>query len=226
MIRINSSAAALRTPSWSLTCVDYDKIEENKKGRPMNNISNNPISIPGDLIKRCREGEHLAMEQVYERLKSPFFGVVFRYTRDRAAAEDILQDIFIKIFTNLDNLHNDDAFIGWAYRIAVNTGLSHVRRNKMLLRKSVPLNEVNYSLGDSEAEGREDLLKMSLEKALGDLTAKLKSIFILHDVQGFKHHEIAQIMGCSVGTSKSQLFKARKKIRKFLQKEKILGAYA
>jgi RNA polymerase sigma-70 factor (ECF subfamily) len=65
-----------------------------------------------------------------------------------------------------------------------------------------------------------------LEKALGDLTSKLKSVFILHDVQGFKHHEIAQIMGCSVGTSKSQLFKARKKIRKFLQKEKILGEYS
>lgn len=204
----------------------YDRIDENGKELNMNKTTQSSISIPADMIRRCREGDNLAMEQVYERLKGPFFGLVFRYTRDRASAEDVLQDVFIKIFTNLNNLDKDEAFLGWAYRIAVNTGLSHVRHHKMLLRKSVPMNGINHTLGDSEAENRENLLKKSLEKALDTLTLKLKSVFILHDVQGFKHHEIAQMMGCSVGTSKSQLFKARKKIRNILQKEKILGEYS
>jgi len=223
---MNSAAAISNTQTRNLNTVDYDKIGQNEKGLNMNETSQSGISIPAELVKRCREGDNQAMEQVYERLKSPFFGLVFRYTRNRAAAEDILQDVFIKIFTNLDNLDKDEAFLGWAYRIAVNTGLSYVRHRKMLLRKSVPMNGVNHSLGDSEAEDREELLKNYLERALENLTTKLKSVFILHDVQGYKHHEIAQIMGCSVGTSKSQLFKARKKIRKSLQKEKILGEYA
>jgi RNA polymerase sigma-70 factor, ECF subfamily len=220
---MNSMTAVLKMQYRSSYPVDYVRIDENDKGLIMTQTAQSGISIPADLIRRCREGDRQAMEEVYERLKAPFFGLVFRYTRDRASAEDVLQDVFIKIFTHLDNLDKDEAFLGWAYRIAVNTGLSHVRHNKMLLKKSVPLNGVNHTLGDSEAEDRENLVKKSLEKALTHLTSKLKSVFILHDVQGFKHHEIAQMMGCSVGTSKSQLFKARKKIRKILHKEKILG---
>jgi RNA polymerase sigma-70 factor, ECF subfamily len=220
---MNSMTAVLKMQYRSPYPVDYVRIDENDKGLIMTQTAQSGISIPADLIRRCREGDRQAMEEVYERLKAPFFGLVFRYTRDRASAEDVLQDVFIKIFTHLDNLDKDEAFLGWAYRIAVNTGLSHVRHNKMLLKKSVPLNGVNHTLGDSEAEDRENLVKKSLEKALTHLTSKLKSVFILHDVQGFKHHEIAQMMGCSVGTSKSQLFKARKKIRKILHKEKILG---
>jgi RNA polymerase sigma-70 factor, ECF subfamily len=223
---MNSLTATLKSQFRSPRPVDYDRIEKKDEGMTMNNTSQSRISIPAELIQRSREGDHQAMEQIYERLKSPFFGLIFRYTRDKAAAEDVLQDVFIKIFTNLDKLDKDEAFLGWAYRIAVNTGLSHIRHNKMLLRKSIPLNGINHTLGDSEADGRENLLKRSLEKAMEDLTSKLKSVFVLHDVQGFKHHEIAQIMGCSVGTSKSQLFKARKKIRKILQKEKVLGEYS
>lgn len=223
---MNTLTAIMKMRFPSSNSLDYDRIDENDEGMNMHKTTQSSINIPTELVSRCREGDHQAMEQIYERLKAPFFGLVFRYTRDRAAAEDVLQDVFIKIFTNMDNLDKDEAFLGWAYRIAVNTGLSHVRHNKMVLRKSVPMNGINHTLGDSEADERENLIKKSLEKALGNLTSKLKSVFILHDVQGFKHHEIAQIMGCSVGTSKSQLFKARKKIRKFLQKEKILGEYS
>ena len=161
---MNSLTATLKSQFRSPRPVDYDRIEKKDEGMTMNNTSQSRISIPAELIQRSREGDHQAMEQIYERLKSPFFGLIFRYTRDKAAAEDVLQDVFIKIFTNLDKLDKDEAFLGWAYRIAVNTGLSHIRHNKMLLRKSIPLNGINHPLGDSEADGRENLLKRSLKK--------------------------------------------------------------
>ena len=175
-----------------------------------------------DLVSRTREGEVQAMEMLYGHFKSSLLSLAFRYTYDYAAAEDLLQDIFIKVFTHLHTLDDERAFVGWLYRVAVNTCLSYLRTHKKLLRKTVPLEEVEGVLGDTSSLGAEREANKPLEEAIQNLPTKLKSVFLLHDIQGFKHGEIAQILGCSVGTSKSQLFKARMKIRKYLEEKQSL----
>lgn len=175
-----------------------------------------------DLIRRSRAGDTQAMGSIYEHFKSPLFGLAYRYTNNATAAEDLLQDIFLKIFTNLHSLDNDDAFVGWLYRIAVNTCLSYIRRHKKMFQKEIPLGEVEGILNDSVRGNPEDMLNKSIEEAVQTLSPKLKGVFMLHDIQGFKHEEVAQILNCSVGTSKSQLFKARMKIRHHLEKKQVL----
>ncbi len=204
-------------------------IGSNKIGRMMTSndtsqakSSSEQPSFMKDLIRRSRAGDSQAMGSIYEHFKSPLFGLAYRYTNNATAAEDLIQDIFLKAFTNLPSLDNDDAFVGWLYRIAVNTSLSYIRSHKRGAHKEVPLSEVEGIL-KSGVQGRpEDLLNKSISEALQTLSPKLKSVFMLHDVQGFKHEEVAQILDCSVGTSKSQLFKARMKIRNHLEKKQVL----
>jgi RNA polymerase sigma-70 factor (ECF subfamily) len=179
-------------------------------------------NFPLEWVRLSREGDSRAMERLYSHFKAPFFGLAYRYTYNSAASEDILQDIFIKIFTHIHELDKDEAFMGWAYRIAVNTCLSYLRSRKTVIQKSVPFDVVEGLAGGPDAPAHERMFDRTLEEALCGLSSKLKSVFILHDIQGFKHEEIAQILGCSAGTSKSQLFKARMKIRHRLLRKQML----
>ncbi|MBN1223298.1 MAG: sigma-70 family RNA polymerase sigma factor [Candidatus Aminicenantes bacterium] len=175
-----------------------------------------------DWIRRSRSGDTQAMGSIYEHFKTPLFSLACRYTRNPVAAEDLIQDIFLKAFTHLRTLDNDDAFVGWLYRIAVNTCLSHIRSSRRLFQREVPLGDVEGVLNAPVPGRPEDMLDKSLEEAVQKLSPRLKSVFILHDIQGFKHDEVAQIMECSAGTSKSQLFKARMRIRRHLEKKQLL----
>jgi len=174
-----------------------------------------------NLVRRSREGDSQSMGLLYEQFKGRMFSLAYRYTYNAASAEDLLQDIFIRVFTHLETLDKDEAFAGWMYRIAVNTCLSYLRSNKKVLQQSVPLSSVEYTVGENTQNESEKMLKKPLEEAIQSLSTKLKSVFLLHDVQGFKHREIAQMLGCTVGTSKSQLFKARMKIRQKLEKKQL-----
>ena len=175
-----------------------------------------------ELVRKCRQGDLRSMEILYGNFKSSLFSLAYRYTYNYAVAEDLLQDIFVKVFTNLHTLDEDEAFTGWMYRVAVNTCLSYVRTHKRVMQKTIALEEVEAFVSDPTSKDVEKESNKPLEEAIQSLPAKLKSAFLLHDVQGFKHKEIAQILGCSEGTSKSQLFKARKKIRKYLESKKLL----
>ena len=174
-----------------------------------------------NLVRRSREGDSQSMGLLYEQFKGRMFSLAYRYTYNAASAEDLLQDIFIRVFTHLETLDKDEAFAGWMYRIAVNTCLSYLRSNKKVLQQSVPLGSIEYTVGENTQTVSEKMLDKPLEEAIQSLSTKLKSVFLLHDVQGFKHKEIAQILGCSDGTSKSQLFKARMKIRQKLEKKQL-----
>jgi RNA polymerase sigma-70 factor (ECF subfamily) len=171
------------------------------------------------LIRKCHEGDHQAMETIYEHFKAPLFSIALRYTYNFAAAEDVIQDVFVKVFTNIHTLDEDKAFVGWIYRIAVNTCLSYLRSHKKLKQKTISLENVQAFVADSEPSAEQKTENKILERAIQKLPPRLKSVFLLHDVQGFKHQEIGDILGCSVGTSKSQLFKARKRLQKLLDKK-------
>jgi RNA polymerase sigma-70 factor, ECF subfamily len=175
-----------------------------------------PLSDELDvLIRRCQDGDSSAMQVLYEQHKTQVFNLAYRYTYNRAIAEDLLHDIFIKVFHQLHRLDNAQAFQGWLYRVAVNTCLSFLRSHKSPVKNTVSFTDAAFL----EPSGYDNYspTKKALEAAINELPMKLKSVFLLHDVQGHKHHEIAEIMSWSVGTSKSQLFKARMKIRKILE---------
>jgi len=175
-----------------------------------------------DLIKRSREGDTVAMEAIYERYKQPIFNLVYRYTYNVAVAEDLLQDIFLKIFTHLKDLQKQETFVGWLYRIAINTCYSYLRSIKSPLKKAIPLENVEKKIDKDASDTQDNVLKKPLDDAIQNLPPRLKSVFLLHEVQGYKHAEIARILGCSVGTSKSQLFKARLKLRQFLKNKQLI----
>ncbi|MBU4203399.1 MAG: RNA polymerase sigma factor [Acidobacteria bacterium] len=216
----------------SVTRVDiyplrYDKIKTAGFG-PISTEESLDVTQPSpddsldELIRLSQEGNMRAMEMIYERFKRPLFNLAYRYTYDRALAEDLLHDIFIKIYNNIHSLDREKAFVGWIYRVAINTCLSHLRRKKSEVQKAISLTDMDDVTGDVEDKSREKILSKPLEEAIRALPSKLKSVFLLHDLQGYKHREIAEILGWSVGTSKSQLFKARMKMRAFLKGKDLL----
>lgn len=164
-----------------------------------------------ETVKQCQDGDTSAMENVYIAYKSSVFKLACRFTGDSLLAEDLLQDIFVKVFTNIKKLRSPEAFNSWLYRIAVNTCMSFARKKKKA--KEVSLEEMeNAEIIDEESQ-----VKQQIKKAMDTLPPKQKIVFQLHDVQGFTGAEIAKIMRCSEGTTKSQLFKARMKIRNFIR---------
>ncbi|NIO49314.1 MAG: sigma-70 family RNA polymerase sigma factor [Candidatus Aminicenantes bacterium] len=201
------------------------KMELNAESRIMteeerdlaNGISLSDSFFLKDVIRRGREGDIQALEAIYKHFSPPLFNLVYRYTYNSEIAEDLLQDIFLKIFSHLHDIRNEETFIGWIYRIAVNTCYSYLRRKKSQLQRTMPLNEVEGKIEDKTYKSGDEIVKKSLDDAIQNLPGKMKSIFLLHDVQGFKHKEISRMLGCSMGTSKSQLFKARMKIREHLE---------
>ncbi|MGD1008812.1 MAG: RNA polymerase sigma factor [Candidatus Aminicenantales bacterium] len=175
-----------------------------------------------DLLARGRSGDLAAMESIYEMFKRPVFGLQYRHTLNQAVAEDLLQDVFLKVFSHLREVRDADTFPAWVFRIALNTCYSYLRQQKAQGGKTVPLSEMEGQILDEGAEPVESDLKEPLETAVESLPPRLRSVFVLHDVQGYKHEEISRLLGCSVGTSKSQLFKARMKLRVFLKARKVV----
>lgn len=176
------------------------------------------------LVERGRTGDNRAMEEIYLMFKKPVFGIIYRHVYNRTTAEDLLQEVFVKVFTNLDGVRDAATFPAWVYRIALNSCFSHLRRVRSEGGEAVPLDDVEGVVSD---DGREESgsnldMRTAIDKAVAALPPKLKQVFILHDVQGFKHEEISEMTGCSVGTSKSQLFKARLKLRTWLQERRAV----
>jgi RNA polymerase sigma-70 factor (ECF subfamily) len=176
-----------------------------------------------ELIHRGKEGDPRALEEIYERFKGSLFNLAFRHARDRAAAEDILQDTFIKVLTHLDDVETEETFSAWVYRIALNTCYSYLRSRRNRDNRTVALSQVEGKKEEAAYDGHETSLAGPIEEAIANLPEKLRTVFLLHDVQGFKHGEVAGLLGVTVGTSKSQLFKARLRIRKFLKAKKGLS---
>ncbi len=176
----------------------------------------------GELVGRGREGDLGAMESLYEMFKGPVFGLVYRYAQNRAVAEDLLQDVFVKVFSHMRNVRDAATFPGWVFRIALNTAYSHLRQKRVQTEKLVPLDGMEGRIEEPGTEPVERDLQRPLEEAIKALAPRLRSVFVLHDVQGYKHEEIALRLGCAVGTSKSQLFKARFKIREHLRAKRAV----
>jgi RNA polymerase sigma-70 factor, ECF subfamily len=174
------------------------------------------------LVRRAQRGEEEAFATLYQLHKKRVYSVCLQMTRDVADAEDLTQEAFMQVFRSVSSFRGDSAFSTWLHRIAVNTVLMKLRR-----RKSPPLVSLDEPvLTDSPSLKREvgkadpslsgAIDRIALRRAVEELPAGCRKIFDLHEVEGYQHHEIAQLLQCSIGNSKSQLHKAKIKMRDVL----------
>src|ERR1700756_1279111 len=186
---------------------------------------NNELS-ESEAILLAQQGDAAAFEVLYRLHNRRVFALCVRMSVDRSEAEDLTQETFLTIFRKIQSFRGDSAFATWLHRVTVNTVL-------MRLRKKIPAansldQQSNRDEDDFKAPlqlGERDLQlsgtidRMNLERAINQLPPGCKTMFVLHDVEGYRHEEIAAIFGCSVGNSKSQLHKARVRLRKILRSE-------
>lgn len=163
------------------------------------------------LLNACRLGDRRAMEALYHRFKRRVFSLSARIAGVQEA-EEVSQEVFVRIFRGLPKFRGESALGTWIYRLAVNAALSHVSRRPVRAEGEEALEKVAAAEGPS----RDPRLQERLEAALEALPAGYRAVIVLHDVEGLSHEEIADILGCRVGTSKSQLHKARGKMRTLL----------
>jgi RNA polymerase sigma-70 factor (ECF subfamily) len=164
-----------------------------------------------ELLAGCRAGEQRALEELYHRYKRRVYSLVLRIA-GAADAEEVSQECFVRIFRGLARFRGESALGTWIYRLAVNAALSHVERRPARAEGE----EVLANLAAAEPPQRDPRLAARLESALGKLPPGYRAVLVLHDVEGLSHEEIGAILGCQIGTSKSQLSKARARMRELL----------
>jgi RNA polymerase sigma-70 factor (ECF subfamily) len=170
------------------------------------------------LAERCRQGELGAFEELYRAHAGRLYSVAYRMVGNVADAEDLLQEIFLSAHRKLESFRGESTLGTWLYRLAVNQCLDYLRsRTGRTSHLTDPLDD---EAGLPEAGGRSladrTVSKMDLERALAQLPVGCRTAFVLHDVEGLEHKEIGEVMGIAEGTSKSQVHKARLRLRSLL----------
>jgi RNA polymerase sigma-70 factor (ECF subfamily) len=170
------------------------------------------------LIQRCREGDLGAFEEVYRTHAGRLYSVAVRLLGNAADAEDLLQDIFLAAHRKLDTFRGESSLGTWLYRLATNLCLDHLRSRTGRSNQITDSLEDETGLFDRASAGLADqtVTKMDLERALARLPEGCRAAFVLHDVEGLEHREVGEILGIAEGTSKSQVHKARLKLRSLL----------
>jgi RNA polymerase sigma-70 factor, ECF subfamily len=168
------------------------------------------------LVEACRRGERPAMQALYEQYRRRVFALIARIVGAQEA-EELTQDVFLRAFRGLAAFRGDSKLSTWMYRLAVNAALSHASRTLNRQKRAVGEDELLALPAPADVGLRGDpKLRARLNSALDELPAGYRAVLVLHDVEGLQHEEIADILGCRVGTSKSQLHKARARMRELL----------
>jgi len=172
-----------------------------------------------EILDACKQGNGSAQKQLYELTKGKMFAVCLRYTRSRSDAEDVLQEGYMKVFRDLHQYSGDGVFEGWMRKVIVNTALQFLRKQKRMP------NEVNLEDHSFHAAYEDDFKDNSLNESRTEELIKLmqkmpdgfRTVLNLYILEGYSHQEISEICGISVGTSKSQLNRAKTFLRKQLE---------
>ena len=164
-------------------------------------------------IRRAIAGDELAQRALWMRHAPHIDAVVRRMVGDPDLAQDVAQDVWIQIFRALPTYRGDAQFGTWAHRIAVNRTLNAMRRVKRLARTETAIEDDDHAV---DPDGERAILAATIEEAAARLAPGARTVFLLHDVEGYTHEEIARELGITPGGSKSQLFKARAKLRRLL----------
>jgi len=163
------------------------------------------------IAKSIAAGDRVLFKSVYDRNKNVLFNLARRLAGSVMEAEDIVQETFIRAYQKIDLFAGRSTLSSWLYRICLNIGLEHLRKKKGTFED---INDGNS--GAIEPDQKKVILRRKLEKAIDKLPPGCRTVFVMHDIEGFNHKEIADRLNLAEGTSKSQLFKARAMLRKIL----------
>jgi RNA polymerase sigma-70 factor (ECF subfamily) len=174
-------------------------------------------------IDLAKSGDGHAFELLYTMHKRRVYSLCLRMTSNTAEAEDLTQEAFLQLYRKIATFRGESAFSTWLHRLSVNVVLMHLRK------KGLPEVSLEETIEPQQEDGpkkdigaRDNVLagsidRVNLERAIESLPPGYRIIFVLHDIEGYEHNEIAEMMGCSIGNSKSQLHKARMKLRDLLK---------
>ena len=174
------------------------------------------------LIQRAQSGDEHAFAELFQLHKKRVYSVCLLMTKDVAEAEDLTQEAFLQVFRTIGTFRGESAFSTWLYRIAVNTVLMKLRRqkSKTAFSLSEPVSpespNLAHDLGEKDPRLSGAIDRIALLRAIESLPDGCRTVFMLHEVEGYQHHEIASLLNCSIGNSKSQLHKAKLKMRDLL----------
>ncbi len=183
-----------------------------------------------EAIARAQQGDAECFETLYGLHKRRVYSLCLRMTGNTAEAEDLTQEAFLQLYRKIATFRGESAFSTWLHRLSVNVVLMHLRK------KGLPEVSLEESMEPQQEDGprkdigkRDDVLagsidRVNLERAVESLPPGYRIIFVLHDVEGYEHNEIAEMMGCSIGNNKSQLHKARMKLRDLLKQSRVSRA--
>lgn len=184
--------------------------------KPINlNEQSNYIPSETDLIKGCVEGNRQMQELLYKKFSSKMYGVCLRYSGNTDDANDLLQEGFIKVFKNLAKFRGEGSFEGWIRRIFVNTSIEHFRK-KVKLYNVTEVQE--NTIEDTDLNILDTLAEKDLLILVNELAPGYKTVFNMHVVEGYSHKEIADMLGITEGTSKSQLARAKGVLKNSIEK--------
>jgi RNA polymerase sigma-70 factor (ECF subfamily) len=218
-------AGELQTPASSTTKRYLRRITPSAagKGNLTDARKNKDAKLTeAEAIDRAKQGDAEAFEFLYNLHKRRVYSLCLRMTTNTAEAEDLTQEAFLQLFRKIGTFRGESAFSTWLHRMAVNVVLMRLRKKGLPI---VPLEDTieteeetpKKELGAEDTALTGSIDRLQLKRSIEALPPGYRSIFVLHDVEGYEHNEIADMVGCSIGNSKSQLHKARMKLRELLK---------
>jgi len=165
-----------------------------------------------EIVRRAQAGDVSAFEVIYREHSGRIFALCLRLSGgDRSEATELMQDVFIKAWRRLASFRGDSAFYSWLHRLAVNTMLENARGDRRRIARVLPMEDTSTLPGAARQSGVD--VRMEMEEAIASLPKGARLAFVLHDVEGYQHQEIAEQLNVSVGTVKAQLHRARRLLR-------------
>ena len=220
-VRPNNQSRQTRQDLLNNERAAVDRRASSEKSKP----SSFDNAALGETIRLAQLGDSSAFEIIYQKYAPRVYALCLRMVRETREAEDLTQEAFLQLFRKIHTFRGESAFSTWLHRLTANLVLMHFRKKKLI---STSLEDINATDEDHAGHDRElstpDLRltglfdRVDLETAIDRLPEGCKAMFLLHDVQGYDHNEIAEILGCSIGNSKSQLHRARLRLRNLLNK--------
>ena len=173
-------------------------------------------------VQLAAAGDMAAFEEVYRTYHRRVYAQCLRMTRSVAEAEDLTQEVFIQLYRKLQTFRGESLFTTWLHRLTTNAVLMHFRKTAARPEQATDDAEtLNSFVGGTPNHNSSSLIdRIALDEAIEQLSPGYRAVFILHDLEGYEHHQIGKMLGCAVGTSKSQLHKARLKLRRLLYPRK------
>lgn len=188
--------------------------------------SKHPDVLEKDTVRLAQDGNGAAFEQLYRRYCGLVFSVCLRIVKNDSEAEDLTQEVFLQLFRKIHTFRGEARFSTWLHRLAINTALMRLRKKRHPeVSLDAPLepgeedSRLLMEFGEPDRRLSGVIDHVNLSRAIEQLPDGYKEVFLLHDVEGYEHREIAKILGRTIGNSKSQLFKARLRLRELLQEE-------